>query len=262
MTRFEKKIEKALKVLRSFEPKDGYYVAFSGGKDSCVIYDLVKKSGVKYDVNHSITTIDPPEMMKWMKKTYPEVIRHKPELSMFELVAKKKSVPTRINRFCCEYLKENGGEDRVVVLGIRAEESSGRANRELIEYYGKKNKLNFNIILDWTEKDVWQYIDDNNIPYCPLYDGDYSRLGCVGCPAAGAKRMKIEFAEYPHIKKGYLKAIKKGIEQGGFKRFVEQGLNENNIFDWWVSNLPVKDYLQTLKQEELGFEGTNPKGDV
>lgn len=245
MTRLDKIIQTALIQLKNFEPKDGYYVAFSGGKDSCVIYDLVKRANVKFDVHHSITTIDPPEMMKWMKKAYPEVQRHKPEMSMFELVTYKKSLPTRIGRFCCEYLKESGGSGRVTILGIRSEESNNRADRKLFEYWN--NKAMFNLIVDWTEKDVWNYIDERNVPYSPMYDNGTSRIGCIGCPLIGGKRMKREFAKYPHIKKGYLRAIKKAMENDGFKRFE----TPEDVFEWWTSDESITNYIESKNQAEL-----------
>ena len=246
MSNLMDKVDKAIKLLQDFEPKQGYYVAFSGGKDSCVIYDLVKRSGVKYDVHHSTTTIDPPEMMKWMKKAYPEVIREKGN-SMFEIVAKEKVLPTRLNRFCCWYLKEGGSENRLVINGIRAEESQKRKDRELIEYDTKRNKIIFNIILDWTELDVWAYIDANEINYCPLYDKGKDRIGCVACPQMGVKKMKREFEQYPHIKKGYLRAIKKAMDNGGFKQFE----NPEDVFNWWVSDESIKNYLELKNQLEL-----------
>ena len=244
-------ITKAIKILQDYEPQEGYYVAFSGGKDSCVIYDLVKRANVKHDVNHSITTLDPPELMKWMKKAYPEVIRHKPEMNMYQWVTKKKSLPTRIGRWCCEKLKEGGGNGRMVVLGIRAEESNSRKNKPMFEWDGKK--IRFNIIIDWTELDIWNYIDKFNVPYSPLYDNGKSRIGCIGCPMLGGKRMKIEFQQYPNVKRNYIKAINKAIDQGGFKRFQDANCDGNNIFNWWVSGLSVKVFLEMNNQVELNL---------
>ena len=54
------KEETAMQRLRSFEPEDGYYVAFGGGKDSIVVLDIAKRSGVKYDAHYTITSVDPP----------------------------------------------------------------------------------------------------------------------------------------------------------------------------------------------------------
>lgn len=64
------KVQKAMRKLRFLQPPEGYYVAFSGGKDSMVILDLVKRAGVKYDAHHNLTTVEPPELIYFIRKNY------------------------------------------------------------------------------------------------------------------------------------------------------------------------------------------------
>ncbi|GAH60807.1 unnamed protein product, partial [marine sediment metagenome] len=54
------KVEEAIEFLQENEPVEGYYLAFSGGKDSVVIYDLAEKAGVKFDAHYCVSPIDPP----------------------------------------------------------------------------------------------------------------------------------------------------------------------------------------------------------
>ncbi len=236
--------EKSIQYIKQFEPKEGYYVAFSGGKDSVVIYDLVKQANVKYDVHHSITTIDPPEFTKWFKKTFPEVQRHKPKLSMFELVEKKGVLPTRINRFCCAYLKETGGRGRVVMLGVRRAESTNRSNRNLFDWNDTTKKLQFNPIIDWSDRQVWGYIKQHQLEYSPLYDKGQKRIGCVACPMISGNLVRKELEKYPHIKKGYARAINKAMQQGKFKQFQDS----EEVFEWWHSDLSTTNYFESKKQ--------------
>lgn len=127
------KVEMAIERFKMFEPPEGYYLAFSGGKDSQTIYELAKMAGVKFDAHYSVTSVDPPELVRFIKTAYPEVhidIPHdsngKP-ITMWNLIPRKSMPPTRIVRYCCSILKETGGGGRLVATGVRKAESSNRA---------------------------------------------------------------------------------------------------------------------------------------
>ncbi len=76
------KVKIAIDRLQSFEPDDGYYLAFSGGKDSVCIKALADMARVKYDAHYNLTTVDPPELVQFIKRIHPDVIVEKPKLSM------------------------------------------------------------------------------------------------------------------------------------------------------------------------------------
>lgn len=84
------KVEQAIAKIRLHEPANGYYVAFSGGKDSCVILDLIKRAGVKYDAHYNVTTVEPPELLKFIHDYHRDVIIEKPEMPMYKLIEKKR----------------------------------------------------------------------------------------------------------------------------------------------------------------------------
>ena len=122
------KIDIAIERLKCFEPKDGYHLAFSGGKDSIVIYKLAELAKVKFEAVHNHTTVDPPELVYFIRDYYSNVKINYPKKSMWKLIEKKLMPPTRKVRYCCSELKENSGKGKFVITGVRWEESNKRKN--------------------------------------------------------------------------------------------------------------------------------------
>ena len=181
------KVQIAIDRLKAFAPKDGsaYWLAFSGGKDSQCIYHLLEMSGVPFEAHYSVTSVDPPELLRFLKRQYPDVIwdRHywndgKPEhynkdgspkmITMWNLIADHTIPPTRQARYCCSALKESGGKGRVVVTGVRWAESARRkAQHGLAEIRTTSKKLHEeansgdSVIKKTKHDDSIIFLDDN-----------------------------------------------------------------------------------------------------
>jgi phosphoadenosine phosphosulfate reductase len=230
----------SIELLRMMEPKEGYYLAFSGGKDSVVIYRLAQMAGVKFDAHYNVTTVDHPELIRFIRSTYPTVTHERVKDTMWTLIPKRLMPPTRLARYCCEVLKEGGGEGRVVVMGVRWAESARRRKAwRPIEPCSKKGTVKINPILFWTDDEVWQFIHSENIPYCSLYDKGYKRLGCIGCPMSHNKRKELE--ANPKFRDAYLRAFGRMIEERK-KRGLDKGVEGHALWDtpehvmeWWLS---------------------------
>lgn len=269
-TSLEDKVNRAIERLKTFEPPEGYYLAFSGGKDSQCIYHLAKEAGVKFDAHYSLTTVDPPELVYFIRDNYPDVIIEKPELSMWRLIEKKRMPPTRMVRYCCDVLKEGGGAGRIVITGVRWAESNKRKNRDVIEIIAKskkdKIKLNsdndedrrmfetcitkskriVNPIVDWEDADVWGYIKSRKLKHCRLYDEGFDRLGCVGCPMAGQVGRENEFQRWPKYKGNYIKAFQRMIDKRLKDGMETKWKTGQEVFDWW---------MEYTKRPDEGMDG-------
>lgn len=101
-------LQKSEALALRYSPK-GFYLAFSGGKDSQALYHVAKLAGVKFEGHYSLTTLDPPELVRFIRNKYPDVIIDRPEMTFAQLCVKKKALPTRLMRFCCSVLKETRG---------------------------------------------------------------------------------------------------------------------------------------------------------
>lgn len=254
MTELARKIDVALDRIETFQRPEGLYLAFSGGKDSIVCKRLLDMASVKYDAHYRVTSVDPPELVRYIRDQHPDVSRDIPRyddgspITMWNLIPRKLIPPTRLIRYCCESLKENAGEGRLTVTGVRWAESRNRkdnhgvvtvmdrgakqelgnsedflptrqgglmlmndndSSRRMVESCYKKHKTTLNPIIDWTDAEVWQFIRSEKIPYCSLYDEGFRRLGCIGCPLASRKSRAEEFRRWPKYRDAYLHAFEK-----------------------------------------------------
>jgi len=236
---------------------EGYYLAFSGGKDSQVIYHLAAEAGVPFRAYFSPTTVDPPQLKRFIREHYPDVVWNKLTTSMWALIIKKGIPPTRRIRYCCQELKERGGEGRFVVTGVRWAESTMRAaNRGKLEIQGRKKGEGFilnsdneddrklfevcqlqgkrilNPIVDWEDDDIWEYLNTRKIPHCELYDIGFKRIGCIGCPmSTGAlEEMRQHFPQYLQAYKNtYEKMIQARLAAG---KPTKQWKNADDVINW------------------------------
>ena len=211
----QKKVDFAIKLLRSI-PQDGdIELSFSSGKDSDVILELAKMAGIPYRAIYKNTTIDPAGSIAHAREMGAEVIR--PKKSFFQLVS-EHGYPSRYARFCCSFLKEYKVCDRAI-QGIRRSESRNRAERykepEMCRVYSAKEKVKVYLpILEWTDRDVEEFIKERNIKCHPLYyrGGQFDvtkRLGCVGCPLQSRKKRIQEFKDNPKMLKAWIRAGQK-----------------------------------------------------
>jgi len=237
------KRDEVIAILKAIEPPEGYYLAFSGGKDSCVIKALAEQAGVKHDAHYAVSGIDPPELVQFIRDIHPGVIRERNAPGMFTLLP-TKGFPIRHGRWCCEKYKEAGGKGRVVMMGIRRDESSNRADREMLSWFN--GKLAFNPIINWNEGDVWEFISTHDIPYCSLYDEGFDRLGCIGCPFQSAHVKRRELERWPGFEKAYRIAFRKlyANRMETNPDAVRRWADGDEMFDWWISNKPLSDAAQ------------------
>lgn len=267
-------LKKSEKMALEMDPENGFYLAFSGGKDSQVLYHLAVMGEVKFKAHMNLTSIDPPEVIRFVKHHYPEVELIKPKMSIYDMAKKKGVLPTKRVRWCCTEFKEMSGAGKVTLIGIRRAESARRAKRNEVEmdrhrFSGTfdqwsehrekmvtcvkgKDKILVSPILQWTEKDVWDFLKGNNIPYCSLYDKGYKRIGCILCPMSNHKQKLKEIKDFPHVRNNWIKTIK-WLRENKWTD-ISLGDDEEMAFNWWISGKSFKQfYADEYLQQKLDF---------
>lgn len=266
-------IRRAERLALALNPTEGFFVGFSGGKDSQVLLQLVKMAGVRHRAYYSVTTNDPPENVYFIRQFYSDVEFLHPRENFFKLV-RKKGLPMMRRRYCCEVLKEGAGAGYVVLTGVRAEESKKRSGYNEVQVYSRrkehkensrtrtveeieenehrcikgKDKLMIFPLLKWTESDVWRFLREQNLPINPCYN-QTGRVGCMFCPFSSREQLEYYEAKYPKFKARLLESLGIFLEERGGSCLG----NVEEYYEWWKSKESLKTYMSRKTQLIMGF---------
>ncbi len=225
----------AIELIQAYEPPEGYYLGFSGGKDSVVIYDLAKRSGVKFQAAYCVSPIDPPQIYQFIKSEYPDVIWKNHAKNFWNIHVMRHGLPTRLIRWCCEIIKESGGDGKIKILGMRKAESLKRSKYTCFGNHGKRGDWLLPI-LNWENSDIWQYIAERNLKVCSLYKEGFNRIGCVLCPFTGKDEIKLSYEKFPKIVNCWKRAAERYItlRSADPKRKPTTFKTGEEYFNWWI----------------------------
>lgn len=261
---------------------------YSGGKDSDTVLKVAQIAKIPYDVQHSHTTADAPETVFYVRKKFRELelqgvkcnvdypFYKGRRTSMWDLIPQKKMPPTRVVRYCCEILKENGGRNRFVATGVRWDESTARKNtrgefeknhskkekriilnndnaveRRLFESCAPRGRRTVNPVIDWETKDVWNFLGSEKVECNPVYC-DFSRVGCVGCPMAGKAGREREFLRWPAYKRNYILAYDRMLEAQRQSNLDTEWQSGLDVFRWSMEYDDCPGQIDLFEEEVQG----------
>ena len=305
MNDLNNKVKAAIERLKAFAPKDGekYFICYSGGKDSDAIRILAQLADVPHEIHHSLTTVDAPETIQYIK-TIPGVIIDKARFedgtpkTMWNLIPRKKIPPTRIMRWCCTELKEWDGKGKLKITGIRwAESVRRRDNGDVVKILGKEKTtqrqleelgLNYvvtpqggvklsldnemardqadflqhcyrdrsvtvNPIVDWTDRDVWDFLHHYGCDGNPLYQCGEDRIGCIGCPLSGNRQQERDFRKYPKYRAAYVRAFQRMLEARKAEGKVDRcnWTDGESVMRWWLGDDTDPNQLSFFDDDEI-----------
>ncbi len=225
---------------RYYKKLDCFHVAFSGGKDSIVLLDLVKRALPKsgFVVVFGDTGMEFPDTYDAVDKVEAQCRSEKIEFYRAASHIKPAESwrlfgpPSRVLRWCCSVhksapqtilLRELFGKINyagLAFVGVRAHESAARADYDY-ENFGKKQRGQYshNSILDWSSAEVWMYIYAHNLFVNKAYKKGHSRVGCLFCPMGGGKADYFRNHSYPEQVKVFTDIIREAVDESSISDY-------------------------------------------
>lgn len=156
-----------------------------------------------------------------------ESARRKANQGMVVIAGKPKTTQKKADELGVEYEVSKSG---TLVMNEDNDE-----NRRLAEFCYRTQKMLLNPIVDWTDEDVWDFLDNIvKVPHCSLYDEGFKRIGCIGCPMAGGAKQRKEFARFPKFRALYVRAFDRMIEQRKSEGLPTTWMNGEEVMRWWL----------------------------
>ena len=199
-------IQKVYNVYREYQKKvDVFYVAFSGGKDSIVVLDIIQKAlpHDEFMVLFGDTRMEFSDTYKTVEEIMNDCeqknIRFYTSRSNYDPAEswRKFGPPSTVTRWCCSVHKtapqvlllreilNKPDFSGMAFVGVRGDESVARSKYDFVTFEGKhKGQYSCNVVLDWSSAEIFLYIYMNNLVMNEAYKKGNRRVGCLICPRA------------------------------------------------------------------------------
>lgn len=210
-----------------------------------VVTHLAKKAGLNFETYFNVTTLDVAESNRMAKRNGFKHILPNPEYGGFYKYIQRydgggnQMIPSRLNRFCCNYFKESptidyfpNDESLIFLFGMRNQESVRRSGYKDIwknEKWGERDWIALLPIRQWSEFDVWLYILSEDIEINDKYRYGYDRVGCgIACPNYTKYTWVLDKYWYPYLFNQWRNILRNDF------------INNNK---WLIMNCTVDEYV-------------------
>lgn len=218
-------------------------VSFSGGKDSTVVSDLVRRAFANQSIIHMFgnTTLELPETLAYVQRFKAEhnktpFLESKSRHDFLDL-CNKIGPPSRVMRWCCTVFKtgpisqvfEGMAKNKPILTfyGVRRSESTRRASYQAIAESPKVSKQTVvSPIINWSDADVWLYILSRGLDFNDAYRLGFSRVGCWACPSNSMWSFylsRIYHAELAEPWRDYLMEVAATMGKPDPEEYVDSG---------------------------------------
>lgn len=242
-------IKKIYNTFIEYKDKvDVFYVAFSGGKDSVVVLDLVQRALPHncFKVLFGDTGMEFPDTYETVEKIKQICAEEKIEFLQAKSKLKPENTwqifgpPAVTIRWCCSVHKttpqimqlrevlQKPDFTGMAFTGVRGDESLSRNEYDAISYGGKHSgQYSCHPILEWNTAELFLYIYENDLTFNKAYKKGNTRAGCLVCPMSQGKHDYMKYKNYPDNTDLFINKIittsGKNFSKENYDRFVEQG---------------------------------------
>ncbi len=237
-------------------------VSFSGGKDSLVALHLTLEAGYKPVLLFNNTGLEMPETIEFVNKISKEwglELLLADAGDAFWRTVMKVGPPGKDYRWCCKVTKlapiarillEKFPEGAINVVGQRAFESLDRARSPRVW----RNKwmphiLSITPIQDWSQLAVWIYIWYHKLPYNPLYEKGFDRIGCFMCPAAYVAEYDFVRRTHPDLWRKWENVLEYWASKLGLEGELRRAWIERGLWRWLTPAVQKKRLARRLNLE-------------